>query len=115
MTVQGSVPLHPPPVHPTNTTGEDDEAVTVTNVAISYGSLQSDPQSIPLGELVTVPDPSPASCTVSTGFRLNVAMTDFDPFIVTVHPPIPEHAPVQPANVEVPSGVAVRVTLVPES
>jgi hypothetical protein len=57
--------------------------------------------------------PSPSTVTVSTGFSVNVAVTDFDPFIETVHPPVPVHAPPQPANVEFPSGVAVNVTLVP--
>src|SRR5262245_26963318 len=34
--------------------------------------------------------------------------------IVTLHPPVPEHAPLQPAKVEPPAGVAVRLTTVPE-
>jgi hypothetical protein len=53
VTVQGAVPLHPPPIHPTNVTGP--EAVRVTGVLTSKASSQSEPQSIPPGELVTVP------------------------------------------------------------
>jgi hypothetical protein len=45
--------------------------------------------------------------------RVNVAVTDFAASIVTTHEPVPVHAPLQPPNVEVPSGVAVSVTIVP--
>jgi hypothetical protein len=33
--------------------------------------------------------------------------------IVITHDPVPVHAPLQPVNVDVPSGVAVSVTTVP--
>ena len=47
--------------------------------------------------------------------RVNVAVTAFAASIVTMHDPVPVHAPLQPANVEAPSGVAVNVTTVPVS
>ena len=45
--------------------------------------------------------------------RLNVAVTVVAALTVTVQVPVPEHAPLQPANVEPPAGVAVRVSAVP--
>jgi hypothetical protein len=61
--------------------------------------------------------PPPDTETVNTGFSSNVAVTVFEPFIVTGHVTLdPLHAPPQPVNVAVAgSHVAVSVTLVPES
>jgi len=42
-------------------------------------------------------------------------VTDFAESIVTVQVPVPVHAPLHPVKVDVPSGVAVSVTTVPES
>ena len=42
----------------------------------------------------------------------NVAVTILAADIVTTHVPVPEHAPLQPANVPL-VGVAVSVTMVP--
>jgi hypothetical protein len=44
---------------------------------------------------------------------LNVAVTVFAPFMVTVHLPVPEQAPLEPVNVDPAAGVALRVTTVP--
>lgn len=46
---------------------------------------------------------------------MNVAVTDVASFIVTTHTPVPAHAPPQPVKVELPEGVALRVTTVPPS
>ncbi|TAJ20096.1 MAG: hypothetical protein EPO65_04830 [Dehalococcoidia bacterium] len=45
---------------------------------------------------------------------MNVAVTVFAASIVTTQLPVPVQAPDHPVNVEVASGVAVRVTEVPE-
>jgi hypothetical protein len=45
--------------------------------------------------------------------ELNVALTDCAEFIVTLHAPVPLHAPPQPAKVEPESGVAAKLTTVP--
>jgi hypothetical protein len=71
-------PLHPAKVDPTS-----GFAVSVTLVPSLYGSLQSVPQSMPVGMLITVPEPVFESgfVTVSTGLFVNVAVTDRAPFI----------------------------------
>src|SRR6058998_3439071 len=45
---------------------------------------------------------------------LKVAVTEAAAFIVTEQVPVPEQAPLQPANVDPPAGLAVSVTGVPE-
>jgi hypothetical protein len=45
--------------------------------------------------------------------ELKFALTDFAASMVTLHAPVPLHAPLQPANVEPESGVAVKLTTVP--
>jgi len=44
---------------------------------------------------------------------VNVAVTLFAMSMVTAHAPRPEHAPLQPANVESVVGVAVSVIIIP--
>jgi hypothetical protein len=43
----------------------------------------------------------------------NVAVTALAESMVTVQLPVPVHAPLQPVNVDMPSGIAVSVTIVP--
>ena len=47
------------------------------------------------------------------GLLANVASTDASAARLTVHPPLPEHASPQPANVQPAAEVAVSVTLAP--
>ena len=72
---------------------------------------------MPEGVLVTVPVPVPLRETVSgncvTGVVVNAASTLAAAFRVTLQLPVPEHAPVQPVNVEPEAAVAVRDTTVP--
>ncbi len=77
-------------------------------------AVQLTPQLIPAGELVTVPLPAPARLTVSVYVAIvNVAVTERAWSIVTVQPPVPEQAPLQPPKTEPTDGVAVSVTTVP--
>jgi hypothetical protein len=76
------------------------------------------PQMIPLGELVTVPNgaSSPALVTVRVKVVaevVKVAVTVVAAVMVTVHVPVPEQGPLQPAKEEPAAGEAVRVTTVP--
>ena len=63
---------------------------------------------------MTVPLPVPFLLTdrVWLPDELKVAVTDRAEFMVTVHVPKPEQAPLQPAKVEGETGVAVSVTIV---
>jgi hypothetical protein len=42
--------------------------------------------------------------------RVNIAVTDFAAFMVTVHVAVPVHAPLQPVKLEPAAAVAVSVT-----
>ena len=83
----------------------------------SKATAQVLPQLIPAGELVTVPEPDLLTVTVNCGggATLKVAVTDVAPLTVGLQAPVPEQAPLQPANTMPLSGVAVRLTLVPEA
>jgi hypothetical protein len=93
-------------------------AVRVTVVPLEKFAEQVAPQLIPLGELVTVPNGASSPAFVTEREKLvadvlKVAVTEVAAFIVTVHAPTPEQAPLQPAKVEPAAGGAVRVTTVP--
>lgn len=88
-------------------------AVSVTCVPGAKLPVQTVPQVIPAGVLVTVSPPVPESCTIRAyefASALKFAITETALFIATVHVPVPLHAPPQPANVEVPDGMAASET-----
>ena len=92
-------------------------AVRVTEVLAVYGSVQSEPQLMPDGELVTVPEPVPVLVTVRVEevgvVGVNVAVQDLFASMVTeqvAFEPQEEQSPLQPAKLELESAVAVRVT-----
>jgi len=64
VTVQAPVPEHPPPVQPLKVEPPAGAAVSVTAVPLVKLAAQVAPQSMPAGELVTVPLPVPAGVTV---------------------------------------------------
>ena len=109
------VPEHPPPVQPVKFELGLADAVNVTTVPNVYVSVQSAPQLIPVGELVTDPPPLPANDTSKANvFIAKVAITVVAAVIVTMQVPVPEHPPpVQPVKFELALGVAVSVTAVP--
>jgi hypothetical protein len=114
----GSVAEHPPPLHPVKTDPGLAAAVRVMDWPSEYDSIQSNPQLIPAGLLVTVPDPKPDLTTLSSCMesliRLNVAVTVISASIVNEHVLVPEHPPpTQPAKVESGSAWAVKVTTLP--
>ena len=77
--------------------------------------MQSIPQLIPAGLLVTFPLPVPVLLTVRVyrvvAVKVAVTVRAWD--IVTWQVPAPLHDPLQPANFEPLAGVAVKVTTVP--
>jgi hypothetical protein len=88
-------------------------AVRVTVVPLTKLAEHMLPQLIPDGVLVTLPLPLPASVIERGKSALNVAVTEAAAFILTVHVPVPEHAPLQPVKFDVAFEAAVRVTPVP--
>src|SRR5215218_5423654 len=112
VTTQGSVPVQAPPQAP-KTEPTAGVAVSVTSVLYSYVSLQSEPQSIPAGELATEPLPGPARFTVSSNVATEkVAVTERAWSMVTLQGSVPVQSPLQPSNTEPVAGVAVSVTTV---
>lgn len=117
-TVQLAVPEQAP-LHPEKIDPELATAVSVTEVPLAKLAVldeQVEPQLIPVGELVTVPEPVPAFVTVKLSEAvppLKLAATAAYPVTVHVDPDGLGH-PVQPSNVAPLAGTAVRVTVVPD-
>jgi 4-hydroxy-L-threonine phosphate dehydrogenase PdxA len=105
------------PVQPAKVEVASGAAVRVTLELASKEAEQVAPQAMPAGVDETVPPPVPVLVTVRVyGIRVKVAVTVCAASIGTVHVPVPGHAaPVQPANVDVASGVGVSLTLEPAS
>ena len=114
--VQVPVPEQSPD-HPAKVLPAAGVAVSVTAVPFAKLAEQFAPQSIPAGLLVTVPVPVPVVITVKVGGgggggggvggggggggegAVNVAVTECPVLIASVHVPVPEQSPAQPANV----------------
>jgi hypothetical protein len=117
VTLHAPVPLQAP-LQPANVEPVSGAAVKLTTVPLAKLAEHVAPQEIPEGVLVTVPVPVPLLATVRVkgpGFAVKLALTDFAASMVTLHAPVPLQAPLQPANVEPESGVAVRFTTAPLS
>ena len=117
VTVQRSVPEHPPPLQPPKVEPVAGLAVSVTTVPLSKDAEQVAPQLIPARFEVTVPRPVPVLVTARvTLCRVKVAVTVVAAFKVTEQVPVPEQPPpLQPVKIEPLTGVAVSVTNVPLS
>src|SRR5258707_4449456 len=116
--MQVPVPEHPPPDHPMKVDA-DAAAESVTTVPELKFATHVDPQAIPAGDDVTVPEPKPALVTVSaklpTGVRLKVAVTEVAALMVTVQPPVPlQPPPDHPAKKDPEVAAAESITTVPE-
>jgi hypothetical protein len=117
VTLHTAVPVQAP-LQPAKVEPESGAAVRLTTVPLVKLAEHVVPQAIPAGELVTVPVPVPPLATVRVkdpGLAVKFALTDFAASMVTLHAPVPLHAPLQPANVEPESGVAVKFTTAPLS
>jgi hypothetical protein len=74
-------------------------------------AVQVAPHAMPTGFDVIVPAPVPPTEVVSVYWRRRKsAATVLAASIVTTQAPVPVHAPLQPAKVDVASGVAVSVS-----
>jgi hypothetical protein len=104
------------PLQPTKKKRGSGVGVRATTVAPGNVNEQVAPQSIPAGALVTLPVPLPDFVTESPKLpRLKVAVTALAAFIVTEQAPVPEHAPLQPANTEPGEALLVSETTVPDT
>lgn len=114
VTEQVPVPVHAPD-QPVNEKPLFGVATNVTAVPLTKKAEQAPGQLMPAGDEVTVPVPVPAVVTARAWEgRLNVAVTVLFAVIVNVHVVAAlTHAPENPAKVEPPEGVAVRVMSVP--
>jgi hypothetical protein len=115
VTVQGPVPVQPPPLQPENVEPAAGVAVKVTTVPLVKPVEQVAPHEMPAGALTTLPLPVPDGVTVSAKDDCTkLAVTDVVALIVTVQGPVPvQPPPLQPENVEPAAGVPVRVMAVP--
>ena len=107
-----------PPLQPVKVDPAVGLALSVTAVPGANTNEQVAPQSIPAGELLTVPVPAPARDTVNEDAAAvsNVAVTAVTALIVTVQSPVPVHGPlVQPVNDDPAVGEAASVTTVPDA
>jgi hypothetical protein len=104
--VQSASPDHPPKLAPARGV-----AVSATTCPEANDALQVTPQLMPAGLLVTVPLPVPIFVRVRVlgTERVNVAVQLRVADIVTL-PSVQSASPVQPANVDPATGVAVRAT-----
>jgi hypothetical protein len=59
------MPEQPPPDQPANVDDDPASVVNVTCVPLAKSLEHVEPQSMPAGELVTMPDPLPSSATDS--------------------------------------------------
>jgi hypothetical protein len=114
-TVHVPVPLQAP-LQPVNVEPAAAVAVSVTTAPSLNDAEHVAPQSIPVGVLVTEPDPPPLLVAVSVCVTTaNVAVTAWSLVIVTVHEPLPVQGPLHPVKVDPDAGVAARVTFAPSS
>jgi len=88
VTVQGPVPRQLDPVQPAKDEPAAGVAVNVTIVPAGNEAVQVDPQSIPVGLLVTVPDPGPLLLTVSVNLIVKVTPLLASPPTVTTTGPV---------------------------
>ena len=113
VTEQVPVPVQAP-LHPAKVEPDAPAALRVTTEPLLKLAAQVPGQLMPAGLLLTEPAPVPAKLTVNGKVAvLNVAVTDWAAFIVTLHAPVPMQAPVQPAKVDPEPAAAVSVTTVP--
>lgn len=112
-TVHVPVPEHPAPLQPVKVDPVSAVAVNETLVLDGNEYEQDDPQSIPVGLLITVPLPVPPLLTFNV-YEVDMsklAVTEMASVMLTVQTPVPvQPPPLHPVNVDPLPATAVRVT-----
>jgi len=109
--VQAAVPVQPPPVHEVKAKLLAAFGVRVTFVPAGKAAVHVPVlQLIPVGALVTVPEPATVTDRVGSA---KFAVTARLELTVNMQVLVPEHAPLQPPKRKFVPGVAVSVTCVP--
>jgi hypothetical protein len=105
--VQAAVPVQPPPAHPVKAELLAAFEVRVTFVPAGKVAVHVVGQLIPVGVLVTVPEPVTVTARVGS---TKLAVTARSELTVNMHVLVPVHAPLQPPKRKFVPGVAVSVT-----
>src|SRR5436190_8648968 len=116
LTLHVPLPVHAPD-QPPKVDPDAGAALSVTVVPMEKLAAHVEPQLMPAGVDVIVPLPLPLFATprmklTGAAVAVKVAETSRAALIVTAQPPVPAHAPPQPAKVEPAAGEAESVTTV---
>src|SRR2546430_17702704 len=98
VTVQGPVPVQPPPLQPRKTEPALGVAVSTTTVPLAKLAVQVAPQLLSPGLLVTVPAPAPLRLTVSVKIGVKVTATLAAALMATVSGPVTVHTSLPPSS-----------------
>ena len=94
--------LEQAPIHPENSNPLSGTATNVIVAPAMNDPLQVEPQTMPEGWLVTVPEPDLVTARLNKvgggGLYVKVADTFLLESITTAQPPVPEQSPLQPAK-----------------
>jgi len=101
------VPVQPPPVHEEKTEVLAAFGVRVTFVPAGKAAVHVVGQVIPVGALLTVPEPATVTDKVGS---TKLAVTARSELTVNMQVLVPVHAPLQPLKRKFVPGVAVSVT-----
>jgi hypothetical protein len=115
--VHDPVPVQTAPLQPANEDPDPGVAVRVMDVPVFTAAEQVPPQLMPAGELEMTPEPVPLVATETVacggGAAAKLAFTDLSESRLTLQPPVPEQAPLQPVK-DIPfAGETTSATIVP--
>ena len=112
-TTHPPLPLHPAPLQ-VKVEPLSGAASRTTELPLGKSAEQTAPHKMPLGLLVTAPEPFPVLTTLNRFVATAASKRAVTvPFPSTVQGPVPEQSPPQPANAEPGAAAAFRDTVIP--